>query len=417
MNFTKRYVFPAIAATVLLSMGLAGCARSSGNTTATAAPDPGITDTQISLGTIMPLSGPVAAPGTQALAGLQAYFDAANANGGITFGDGKTRKVDLKSYDDGYDPARAAADFRQEIAEGKFANVGTLGTPNNLAIMPLAKSEKMPSVLLQSGSDLLSIDQKANPWVIGFLPTQRSEGLAFGKYLASLGKPVTIAVLQQNDDAGQNYVDGLTEGIKGSQAKIVATATFAVTDPTVDAQMSKLADSKADFFFEANPQPNLAPQSILKAQQLGWLPEIFLPSAVSDKRQSLGPGNASAFPGVYSTVFSKNPNVAEFANEADVVQFNADIKKYAPANVSANTIGQAVWGYQIGATMKAAFEKMKTPTRQALMDAIHQLKGIKLPLALDGVTLDATSRTASPLNDGLKLEKYDFSANKYNVIG
>ena len=46
----------------------------------------------ITLGITTPLSGATAGPGTCTVAGVKAYFGAKNAEGGVKFGDGKTRR-------------------------------------------------------------------------------------------------------------------------------------------------------------------------------------------------------------------------------------------------------------------------------------------------------------------------------------
>lgn len=413
----RTAALPLLAGAAIVALSLAGCSpRISGAGGASGGPvqaSPGITDTEINLGMTDPLSGPLALPGSQALAGLQSYIDKLNQAGGVKFGDGKTRTINLTSYDDGYDPARAVANMRQEIAEGKFANVGGLGTATGLATIPVANENKFPNVLLQSGGVGLSSNQVANPWTLGYLPTYVGETKAFGKYLASLGKPISVAVLTQDDDAGKAWSDGLKEGIKGSAVTIVDEQKFEVGDPQVDAQMAALAATKADVLFEATGQLNIIPQSMLKAQQLGWLPELFLPSVASNARQSIVPGNGKAFPAVFTVAFSKDPSSPVFANDPEVIQFKADFKKSAPAAMADTPIGQAVWGYQTGAVLEAAFKAMKEPTRQGFMDALHGFKGISIPLVLDGVTFDATSRTTSPMNANVAVEKFDFSQNTY----
>jgi len=58
---------------------------------------PGVTDTEIKIGNIMPYSGPAAA-----------YFNKVNAEGGIN-----GRKINFISYDDGYSPpSRRASSSR-----------------------------------------------------------------------------------------------------------------------------------------------------------------------------------------------------------------------------------------------------------------------------------------------------------------
>ncbi|MEO7124113.1 MAG: ABC transporter substrate-binding protein [Lacisediminihabitans sp.] len=385
---------------------MAGCARGTTTTPASGsvANDPGITNSTITLGIDTPLSGPVAGPGSCSLAGLQAYFGATNAAGGIKFGDGKTRTVELKSYDDAYDPAKAVSNFRQMISDKVFADVGGLGAGNNLAIMPIANKEKIPQVFLQSNTTKFSSDQTANEWTTGWLPTYRSEGEAFGKFLAAANKPITVATLAQNDDVLQ-MVAGLEAGIKGSQVKIVAQTTYEATDPTVDAQITKLAGSKADVFFSADVQTPLAVSSLIKAQQLGWLPTVFLPANTSAKTTILDPGHADAYPAVYTTGFSKTVTNPQYAGDADVKKFTKDMDTYAKGTSVSNAFAQCEWAYSIGATVEAVFKSMKAPTRTAFIDAVHSIKGLDVPLMQEGVQVDTTSRTA-PAVDVTRIQQF-----------
>lgn len=110
MNMHKRArsAIGIVAMASVVALTLVGCSRGgsaddgSGGTTS-----PGITDTKITLGITTPLSGATAGPGTCTVAGIKAYFGAKNASGGIKFGDGKTRKVEIKALDDGYDPQKS----------------------------------------------------------------------------------------------------------------------------------------------------------------------------------------------------------------------------------------------------------------------------------------------------------------------
>jgi branched-chain amino acid transport system substrate-binding protein len=395
-----------VAVAAMLAMGMAGCSAREGTTSPAA--DPGITDTTITLGVNTPLSGPVAGPGSCALAGVQAYLYAANDDGGIKFGDGQTRKVTIKSYDDAYDPAKAVSNFRQMVSDKVFADVGGLGTGNNLAIMPIANQEKVPQLFLQSGSTSFSSDQKANPWTLGWLPTYHSEGESFGKFLAAANKPITVASIAQNDDVGEDYVAGLKDGIKGSQVTIVAETTYNVTDPTVDAQVTKLAATKADVFFSANVQVPLTVASLLKAQQLGWTPAVFLPSNTSAKATILDPGHADAYPAVYTTASAKSQADPQYANDPDVKDFINDMKKYS-SDVTTTIVPQCAWGYAIGATLEATFKDMKAPTRQALMDAAHNLKDLSVPMLLPGITVNTTSPDRAPV-DSAQVQKFSGTA-------
>src|SRR4051812_45135922 len=118
----NRYL-AVVAILVLVGGGWAGPAR----TAARGLAEPGVTSNEILIGTSLPKSGPAGAYGAVA-GGAQAYFKSVNAHGGV-YG----RKLTLKVYDDGYDPARTLANVKRLVqANNVFALLGVLGTDNNL---------------------------------------------------------------------------------------------------------------------------------------------------------------------------------------------------------------------------------------------------------------------------------------------
>ncbi len=386
-----------VGATALL---ISGCARTVAVTTT-----PGITDTTLSLGISSPLSGATAGPGSCSVAGLDSYLEAQNAAGGFVFGDGKTRTVNLTYLDDVYDPAKAVSNFRQLVDGGMFAYVGALGTPTNKAIEPIANEQKVPQVLLISGASGFSSDQTANPYTYGLLPTYYEEGHTFGELLVKSGKPVTAAILSQNDDFGKDYVNGFTDAVKGSSVTIVDSATYEPTDTTLDSQVTKLAASGAQVLVSAVSVTPLQVGVLTKAQSLGWLPSIFLPSNTSTPGTILVPGNAGAYPGVYSTSFSKVPASPAFAADADVIAYNDAFAKYG-SKIAKVFTPHCAWSYAEGAILGEAFRTMKEPTRDSFMTALKSIKGFQAPLLLAGTTVD-TTRTDQPAITGLSLVKFN----------
>ncbi|WP_236790974.1 ABC transporter substrate-binding protein [Amycolatopsis sp. GM8] len=401
MNIRKRFV-GVVAMVSIVALAAAGCGR--GGTRGESA-STGITDTSIKLGITTPLSGPTAGPGTCTVAGVTAYFGAVNAAGGVKFGDGKTRKVEIKSYDDAYDPQRALANFQQMVADGMFAATAGLGTPTNRAFREAAIDEKVPQVLVMTGDPLFS-SRKDSPWQLGFVPIYQNEGAAFGKLLAASGAPHKVAVLAQNDDYGKGYVDGFKQGIAGAaNVQIVKELSYEATDTSVDAQLTELAGSGADVFFNAMSITPLAIAALQKAQQVGWHPSWFLPSNTSSPGAILQPGGAAAYPGIYSVAFSKTPQSPEFAKDADVTKFLSDLKTYAnypdlPA------FPHCAWSYIVGATLEQAFQKMTDPTRDGFMTALRGISGFRAPLMLAGTSVDTTV-DGQPAVSTVVVQKYN----------
>ena len=396
-----------VAMASVVALAISGCARDGGGDggDGEAAASPGITDESITLGVTTPLSGPTAGPGTCTVVGLQAYMGARNAAGGIEFGDGQTREVEIRTYDDTYDPQKSLANFQQMVADDVFAVTSGLGTPTNRAFREAAIDEEFPQVLIQTGDPLFS-DQEESPWQLGFIPIYQNEGAAFGELIAESGDELTVAILSQNDDFGRGYVEGFKESIEGADnIEVVGELTYEATDTSVDAQLTELAATDADVFFNTMSITPLVISSLQKAQQIGWLPSWFLPSNTSSPVAILEPGGATAFPGVYSVSFSKAPQSPAFAEDEDVVQFLADLADYAD-HPEMPAFPHCVWSYMIGATLEQAFQNMEEPTRESFMEALRNISDFQAPLMLEGTSVN-TTEDGQPAVSTVIVQKYN----------
>lgn len=404
-RWRSRRILAGVALASAFAVTLAGCGRSGsaasgGGDTAS----PGITDSSITLGITTPLSGATAGPGTCTVAGITAYFGAANAAGGVKFGDGKTRTVDIKALDDAYDPQKAKANYDQ-LKGSAFAITSGLGTPTNRAFREAATSDKVPQVLIMTGDPLFS-DTAQSPYQLGFVPTYINEGEAFGKLVAASGKPHKAAILYQNDDYGKGYVEGFKKAVAGAgDVTIVKELTYESTDTSVDAQITQLSGTGADIMFNAMSVTPLAIAALQKAQQLNWKPSWFLPSNTSSPKAILEPGKATAFPGVYSVSFSKTPASPAFSGDADVTKFLSDLKEYADYQ-DPPAFPHCMWSYMIGATLEQVFQKMTSPTRDDFMTTLRGISGFAAPLMLPGTSIDA-SVDGQPAVAAVVVQKYN----------
>jgi len=93
----------------------------------------GVSPTEITLGTILDLSGPLAGFGKQARLGMLLAVDEINETGGIN-----GRKLKLLVEDDGYDPKKAVLAAQKLVNQDKiFMMMGHIGTAQNMAAMPV----------------------------------------------------------------------------------------------------------------------------------------------------------------------------------------------------------------------------------------------------------------------------------------
>ena len=201
---------------------------------------PGAPPKQASAPSTVQLPGPTAGPGNCTVDGALAYFGVKNAEGGIEFGDGKTRTVEIKAYYDGDDPQKALTNFQQMVSDGVFAAGIGLGTPTNRAWREAAIDEGVPQVLVMTGDPMFSdraeteADRTRADLPAGGRRVRRTAGLISGE-------DHKVAILSQNDDYGNGYVEGFTEAIEGADnIEVVKALTYEATDTSVDAQLTEL---------------------------------------------------------------------------------------------------------------------------------------------------------------------------------
>jgi len=384
-----------LAALAALALTLSGCGRDQGGEGS--ATTPGISDDTVKLGISLPLSGPVSDAGQAQLGGAKAFYEAINAAGGVRMRDGKTRKIQLVYYDDGYEAARSVQNYRRLADQDRvLAHVGALGTAQNAAVMPIATQQGMPQIYVASGARLFSADQQKNRWTIGWQPTYETEGETLAKAVVDLGRPVKVAVIRQNDDLGSAFLNGFTKGIQGSQVTVVGPQTYEPTDTTVDSQMTNLAASRAEVLLSAVAVIRLQASALTKVRQLGWKPIVLLPAFTSGISTVLKPSGADAyFAQLYTTGFVKSPSDPQWSSDPAVREFLERMKKYSP-EADAN-IPNAVWGYATAATMVRTLETMTDMTRQGVMDAVRKLQASDIPMLLPDVTVNGSRPGSSPV--------------------
>ncbi|RBY97615.1 amino acid-binding protein [Blastococcus sp. TF02-8] len=400
---SRRALGLAVASALALALpacaeGGGGGSRSSGEAS------PGITDDSVTLGITTPLSGTTAGPGTCTVAGVKAYFGKKNADGGIEFGDGKTRKVEIEALDDTYDPQKAKANYDQ-LKNDVFAMTAGLGTPTNRAWREAAIADEVPQALIMTGDPLFS-DTDESPMQLGFVPIYQNEGEAFGKLLAGSSQDHKVAILSQNDDFGEGYVEGFKSAVEDADnIEIVKELTYEATDTSVDAQITELSSTGADVIFNAMSVTPLTIAALQKAQQLNWKPSWFLPSNTSSPGAILQPGGATAYPGVYSVSFAKAPASPAFAQDEDVVEYLAALKQYGDYP-EPPAFPHCQWSWMVGATLEQVFMKMEEPTRASFMEALRSVKDFEAPLMLPDTSVN-TTEDGQPAVSTVVVQKYN----------
>jgi ABC-type branched-subunit amino acid transport system substrate-binding protein len=235
MNKTHRLRLPAlVAAVAALATVAAGCSSSSSSATGAAtASAPGITATQILIGSHQPLTGP-AAPGYSEISqASNAYFQYVNAHGGIN-----GRKIKYTYLDDAYDPSKTTSVVHQLVLQNNvFAIFNGLGTSTHLAVVKYLNSSKVPDVFVASGCDCWN-NPSAYPYTFGYQLDYIREGKILGSYIKQHFAGKKIGYFFQNDEFGQDGVKGLDYEIPHSQ--VVSRQSYVQTNVNIGPQVAAL---------------------------------------------------------------------------------------------------------------------------------------------------------------------------------
>ena len=200
--------------------------------------EPGVFDNRIVFGKSAAFDGPAAALGLGMREGILASFNEANATGGVN-----GRKLELVSYDDGYEPEKAIANTKRLIDEnGVFALVGEVGTPTSNAVQPIATEAGVPFIGPFTGAAFLRNPSLGN--VINVRGSYDQETEAWIEHLTTDLGVSRIAILYQDDTFGRAGLSGVSKALEKRGMKLVAEGTYERNTTAVKTAL--LAIRKAD---------------------------------------------------------------------------------------------------------------------------------------------------------------------------
>ncbi|WPB87877.1 ABC transporter substrate-binding protein [Streptomyces malaysiensis] len=345
-----------------------------------------MSDKDITLGTTLPVTGPLAAAGTIRY-GLQAYFDYINTErGGV-----KGHHVRLLVRDDAYDPARAAANVRELTGHSNvFALVSPVGTANVLAFRDDLEQQCVPNLLVASGAPAFA--DPAHPWTLTGLPTYSAEAAALAETITASKKVKTVAVLSQNDDYGRAYLDAFRARLAGSHVKVVAKRTYDVTQPTVDTQVTQLAATRADAVLVAALGAK-CPQIMNGIADTTWRPKVLVGSLCTT-RSLMRLMKPAARTALVTTQWYKSPGNKHWAADPAMALYREKIAQYAPkADPDEDFV---LNGWLWGQLTVELLERTPNLTRADVMSTARAVS-LHTDTMLDGVSFRTGPNDASPL--------------------
>jgi branched-chain amino acid transport system substrate-binding protein len=401
-----------VALMAVATLALVACGNSTPATPS--ASDIGVTKDGILLGSTTPLSGPAAAYGTIDKA-ADAYFHYVNDNGGVN-----GRKITFKYLDDGYNLTGQTSPLTKQLVEQDqvFAMFGGLGPQAQTSVRDYLNAKKVPQLFVATGATTFSAEFKKYPETYGWQPVYQGEAAIYAEYILGNNPKAKIGVIYQNDDYGQDYLNGLTKALGSAHASmIVDKESNGAGDKDLSSQILKLKASGADTFmiFET---PGPAIISLVTAFKVGWHPDIYLNSVAAPipyvQIAATAAGDPKAVDGINTVSYLKDAIDPAQASDPGVTLYKTVMAKYYPAgkiNDAFNFYGMAVAWTMVDALKKTGVNL----TRTGLISTINTLNETDNPFLYPGVSATNTASDHYTITKEYQA-KYDATLGDYKPV-
>ena len=337
--------------------------------TAFARAEPGVFENRIVFGQSAAFKGPAAALGLGMRQGILAAFEETNAAGGVN-----GRKLELVSYNDGYEPNKAIDNTKRLLQEDRvFALIGEVGTPTSKAVQPIATDAQVPFIGPFTGAEFLRSPYKRTVINVRASYYQETEAMV-ERLVADLGIS-RIAILYQDDSYGRAGLAGVRLALDRRAMELVAEGTYKRNTTAVKRAVLAIRKGKPEAVIMIGAYKPCA-EFIRLAKKVGLDAKFLNVSFVGSKALAQELGGAGA--GVIVTQVvpfpedTRNPLVARYQKALKVSSSGGD-----PGFVSLE-------GYLVGRLTVTVLEALgDTVTRDRFLDKVGEIGSFDL----DGISL------------------------------
>ena len=259
----------------------------------------GVSKTQITLGSIEDLSGPIAAFGKEARNGMQLRVDEINEQGGI-----HGRKIVLHVEDSGYDPKRAVLAAQKLVNQDKiFAMLGHIGTAANVATFPVLFPKKVINFYPLTGAREMFEPPNQNLKFAFSVPYYDQARTGTPRLVKEKGAK-KVCSIYQDDEFGLEVVRGAEAGLKTIGMTLAEKTSFKRGATDFSSQVAKMKAAGCDFVVMGTIIRETI-GTIATARKTDFNPTFMGTTAsYTDIIHKLG---GKAMDGFYSTMAVQNP--------------------------------------------------------------------------------------------------------------
>ncbi len=349
-----------------------------------AAEPQGVTKTEIVVGTIQDLSGPLASYGKQARSGMQLRIDELNEQGGV-----HGRKIKLLVEDSGYDPKKAVLAAQKLVNQDKiFIMAGHLGTAQNNAAMPIQFEKKVVNFMpLTAAREMY---EPPNDLKYALLSSYYDQmRLALPKMVADKNAK-KVCIIYQDDEFGLEVLRGSEAGLKSVNMELTEKTSFKRGATDFSSQVAKMKASGCELVVLGTIIRETI-GTVAEARKTGFNPVFFASvAAYTDLIHKLG---GKAMDGIYATMVVQNPYTDEASQP---IRFWAN--KYKTKFSEDPTVFSAYGYIMIDIMIQAA---QKAGPQLSTESFVKAMNGLSVPSDIFGtpkLTFTATKRLGSELS-------------------
>ena len=341
----------------------------------------GVSKTEITLGSIQDLSGPIAGFGKQARLGMLLRVDEINEQGGIN-----GRKLKIIVEDSAYDPKKAVLAAQKLVNQDKiFMMLGHIGTAQNLAAMPVQFEKNVINFFpITAAREMYEPFHKLK---YSFAATYFDQMRNAVPKVAKEKGAKKVCTMYQDDEFGLEVLRGAEAGLKAAGMDFVEKTSYKRGATDFSSQVSKMQASGCDMIVLGTIIRETI-GAIGTARKLGYNPTFLGSSAAyTDLIHKLG---GPAMNGLYATSTVQNPYLDD---ASPAISFWA--KKYKTKFNEDPTVF-SVYGYNIVDTFAVAAGK--AGTNLSTESFIKAMDTLKIPPDIFGsaeATFSPTKRLGS----------------------
>jgi ABC-type branched-subunit amino acid transport system substrate-binding protein len=288
---------------------------------------------------------------------------------------------------------------------------GQLGTPGITATAKYLRSKGVPSIAIISGSSKFT-EVVNYPLTTTGLVSYDTEGKIYAKYLTRALPNAKYAILYQNDDLGKDYVNAFKTFFGKDFDRKVVTASYEVTEPTVDSQVVNLKSSGADALLIAGT-PKFAAQAIRQASVIGWKATVIINFPSGSVGGTLAPAGLDKSVGVIVGTINKDILDPAWKDDPGMQAFQMFFDKYLPGADITN--GSYLTGYMQGILLEQILKQCGNDlSRKNILAQAKNLRDFVVPTALPGIKVNTTD-TENMIWTQMRLQRW--SGTSWQAFG